>query len=255
MSTPRRTLTITCAFAVILVGAGAAAAYSLASASWSNRTVSYFVNPANSDVAPSAALAALQAGAQVWSAQSNADIQLVYGGATTATTHSMNNRNEVFFSNADGGGALAVTYTVFNSSGAMLDADIEFFDGDWRFFTGSTGCTGGFYIEDVAAHEFGHALGINHSSVSDATMAPSIPSCLNTRRDLHPDDVAGIEAKYPSRCDLDGSGTTVTDVQRSVNQAVGLAACTADINSDGRCDVLDVQRVVNAVLGLGCNTN
>jgi len=37
-----------------------------------------------------------------------------------------------------------------------------------------------------------------------------------------------------------------------VNQALGLATCTADINLSGRCDVIDVQRVTNAVLGGAC---
>ena len=241
------------AFAALGI-AGIAQAYTLTNSRWNTSTVSYYINPVNSDVSQAAAIAALQAGAQAWRTQTSANIELVYAGASTATQNSMNNRNEVFFSNDNGGGALAVTYTVYDSSGNTLDTDIEFFDGDWQFFTGSSGCTGGFYIEDVAAHEFGHALGLGHSSVSDATMAPSIPSCLSTRRDLHPDDITGLQTKYPSRCDIDGNGVTVTDVQRSVNQAIGLASCTADINTDGRCDVLDVQRVVNAALGGGCNT-
>jgi len=44
----------------------------------------------------------------------------------------------------------------------------------------------------------------------------------------------------------------VIDVQLSVIQALGIATCTADINQDGRCDVIDVQRVTNAALGGAC---
>jgi hypothetical protein len=59
-----------------------------------------------------------------------------------------------------------------------------------------------------------------------------------------------------SRCDVNTDGTTnVSDVQLSVNQAVGAAICnTADINIDRSCNVVDVQRVVNAALGGQCVT-
>ena len=56
-----------------------------------------------------------------------------------------------------------------------------------------------------------------------------------------------------SPCDLDKNGVTnVIDVQGGVNQALGLAACTADINLDQLCNVVDVQRVVTAALGGQC---
>ena len=41
-------------------------------------------------------------------------------------------------------------------------------------------------------------------------------------------------------------------LQRAVNQAIGSAACTSDLNRDGACDVIDLQRVVNAALGQSC---
>ena len=66
----------------------------------------------------------------------------------------------------------------------------------------------------------------------------------------------GVSAPPPpagSACDLNGDGATnVVDVQGMVNQAIGVAACTADLNRDGACNVIDVQRVVNAALGGQC---
>jgi hypothetical protein len=59
----------------------------------------------------------------------------------------------------------------------------------------------------------------------------------------------------PSACDVNLDGVTnVSDVQLTVNQAIGAATCTADINNDAFCNVIDVQRVVNAALGGQCVT-
>lgn len=73
-------------------------------------------------------------------------------------------------------------------------------------------------------------------------------------------DAAGNKSVYSnevkvvvSNCDLNSDGlTSVTDVQRIVNEAIGVALCSADINGDGSCDVRDVQRVSNAAMGGGC---
>jgi Matrixin/Putative peptidoglycan binding domain len=45
----------------------------------------------------------------------------------------------------------------------------------------------------VAAHEFGHSLGLNHSSVANSLM---FPSYSGPHRFLHSDDVAGIQSIY-----------------------------------------------------------
>jgi hypothetical protein len=55
----------------------------------------------------------------------------------------------------------------------------------------------GFYIEDIAAHEFGHALGLGHSTILGATMYPSVSSCNASNRTLDADDIAGAQVLYP----------------------------------------------------------
>jgi hypothetical protein len=69
-------------------------------------------------------------------------------------------------------------------------------------------------------------------------------------------DASSCYSSGGSECDLNNDSiTNVSDVQLSVNQAVGAAACSAgDINKDGSCNVVDVQRVVNAALGGQCVT-
>ena len=66
------------------------------------------------------------------------------------------------------------------------------------FVTGTSGCSGAFFIEDIATHEFGHALGLAHSTVASATMYPSISSCSQQSRTLDADDIAGVLSLYPS---------------------------------------------------------
>ncbi|XP_031493334.1 metalloendoproteinase 1-MMP-like [Nymphaea colorata] len=52
-------------------------------------------------------------------------------------------------------------------------------------------------LQSVAVHEIGHLLGMGHSTVPEAIMYPSLDP--QTRKvELHGDDIAGINAMYPS---------------------------------------------------------
>ena len=171
--------------------------YTLNGPRWAVKQVPYYVNPLNADVADDAAIAAIQAGALTWSGQSNANISWYYMGRTTGSSLTKNLKNEIFFRNESDGSVIARTYWWYNGSNELIDADIVFYDGGWTFFTGSSGCSDGVYIEDIAAHEFGHALGLGHSSESGATMYPSVSRCSTGFRTLEADDLAGVETLYP----------------------------------------------------------
>ena len=172
-------------------------AYVLNSYKWAPRQVPYYVNPANLDLSEEAAEAAIRYGADAWSTQSNADFQLYYAGRTSGSTVQNNRKNEVFFRNETNGSYVGYTYWWYDGNGNLIDADIIFYDGGFTFFTGTSGCSGGIYLEDVATHEFGHALGLRHSDVSDATMVSGMGWCSQWKRTLAADDIAGIEALYP----------------------------------------------------------
>ena len=55
-------------------------------------------------------------------------------------------------------------------------------------------------IQGIACHEYGHALGLQHSAEPEATMFAGIPTDdAISHRSLHPDDIAGIQAIYGPR--------------------------------------------------------
>src|SRR5215213_811705 len=148
--------------------------YAINGHTWGSNQVVYYVNPNSRWLSPSAVVSAIQTGAQAWSSQTLANVQLVYGGSTGSSSLALNNRNDVFMRN-DSNGFLGETYWWYDGSGRLVDADIVFHEGGYHFYSGS-GCSGGVYLEDVAVHEMGHALGLGHSSVGGATMQPSMPS-------------------------------------------------------------------------------
>lgn len=164
---------------------------------WGASVVRYVVNPSTPDLPPDVALAAIQYGATAWSTQANPGVSLSYAGAITGGVIALNSRNEVFFRpEMASNGALATTYWWTNSSNVLVDTDVVFYD-PYTFITGTV-CSGGFFVEDVATHEFGHVLGLSHSLDPEATMVSGTSECNQAKRTLAADDIAGIQALYPA---------------------------------------------------------
>lgn len=109
--------------------------------------------------------------------------------------------------NACTGNCLAATFTGYyqqrsNGSYRIYDADIV--TNTSHAWTsqgedpGGSGCSNEFYIEGVQVHEAGHGLGLGHTSVSGATMYPSVSACNNAPASIATDDANGINALYGS---------------------------------------------------------
>jgi hypothetical protein len=171
-------------------------AYVTTGPTWNVAVVPYRVNAANLDLADAPAEAAVRAGADTWYLQSNAAVRFSFAGPSSQTTTGYDGVNLTVFRNASNGAAIATTYW-WSSNNRIVDADIVFWDGAFQFFAGTSGCSGGFYIEDIAAHEFGHALGLGHSASTAATMYFSTSSCNMGNRILDADDIAGVRFLYP----------------------------------------------------------
>jgi hypothetical protein len=180
---------------VVTVFSGRPGAFTLSGPAWPQPQTSYYINSTNLDLARPAAEAAVRAGADPWLQQAGA-FRFTFAGSSSQTTNTNDQINLVLFRNAANGAAIATTYW-WSMGSQIIDADIVFWDGGFTFFAGTSGCSGGFYIEDIAAHEFGHALGLGHSAVTGATMYPSVSSCNAGNRTLEADDISGVRSLYP----------------------------------------------------------
>lgn len=94
-------------------------------------------------------------------------------------------------------GLVAITPVDFvPQTGEILDADILFNGKNYTFSTDLTGGT--FDIQNVATHEVGHFIGLDHSAVIGATMNPFAHTGDTRLRSLERDDIAGASAIYPA---------------------------------------------------------
>ncbi|CAL8139038.1 unnamed protein product [Orchesella dallaii] len=95
-------------------------------------------------------------------------------------------------------------FIFFGPGNDLAHAFYPAFGGDVHFDddeTWSIASDKGVNLFQVAAHEFGHSLGLMHSSVSDAVMAPNYQG-YNPKLQLHSDDIAAIQKVYGARKSL-----------------------------------------------------
>jgi len=150
-------------------------------ARWPSRYATYLVNPQQNDVSWDCAVADVKAGADAWSGA----FSLIYGGMTPYGTVAADGKNIVFFRPGTSGSTIAVTYIWYsNKTKLITDFDTAFYVDAWKFFSYSDGgsgcrqvCSKGFYIQPIAAHELGHAIGLDHNNCVNSLMYPYADYC------------------------------------------------------------------------------
>lgn len=136
-------------------------------------------------------LAAVQAAHATWNADP-ATFDFTYGGSATNAAPANDGVNQIRWGSTSGSLATTTIWTN-TTTGDILEADCVFND-SFTWSTASPTPAGQFDIESVMLHEFGHILGLDHST-APAIMQPSIPNGTQ-RRTLNADDQAGIRAIY-----------------------------------------------------------
>ena len=98
------------------------------------------------------------------------------------------------------GSCLAATLTGYYVSQTgddrIYDADVYTNTSVQMYSSRESGCSSEYDIDGIMVHEVGHVIGIGHSSVSGATMYPSISACNTSARTLASDDIAARDNLY-----------------------------------------------------------
>jgi hypothetical protein len=177
---------------------------------WRRPKISFVVDGRGSElrgVSGEQLLEAAALAAQAWSRTQCGDsslglgeIELQSGSGMAGFEAGGDNQNVIHFVDAGwnhGPQALAkTTLGIDLDSGEILDADIAVNSQNYEFTLEPD-----LKLVDLVAvltHEMGHALGLDHSQVPQATMRPETRGFATSElRDLQPDDALGLCAAYP----------------------------------------------------------
>jgi hypothetical protein len=170
---------------------------------WAAMPVRYVIHASGSDdeTGDQRDDAAIRLAMDTWSSVDGSSVRLVEdtGPARNMTKrHANDGVNLIFFDETNEtklpSTVIAITPVFFDTAGNILDADIVFNGADFHF---STSLAPGTYdIQDIATHEIGHFLGLDHTGVYGATLIPFAFPAETRLRSLAEDDRAGVRTIY-----------------------------------------------------------
>lgn len=199
--------------------------------------ITLHVNGANSSGIPSSSIVShANSAAAQWNSAGGGP-----GLSVTSTTVSESGRSDVYFSTNtlffSSSSVIAVTESVYNESdGKMLESDIIIKDSILFSNTATTAP----YVRDVLAHEMGHLLGLDHSTMPFASMFYKLTRGQST---VSYDDTLGVNSlyqHYPETGEIKGTvaggsgvvGVFAADVQL-ISSIQGKVIATTLSDSDG----------------------
>ncbi len=172
---------------------------------WATACLTYYLETSSSaDLVRGDVESALTAAFEEWSSLATAYPRFGYGGATcggAVGVEPLEPRNIILWREEPGSWehpirVVALTSTsIDDATGFIVDADVEFNGEHQRFAI--DGASDAFDVRQIATHEVGHMLGLDHTPVEAAVMFERTDKGARDNYVLHADDVAGVEASHP----------------------------------------------------------